>query len=223
MHDQLRAGIAAPPAHMANRPIHRGYPVPFFVAWIDGVPDFRVADTARFEECRRFERCWLCGKPLGAHRVFVIGPMCTVNRVSSEPPSHRSCAEYAATVCPHIVNPEAKRRAKTLPAKHRPPAGQMVRDNPGVVAVWESKTYQFFKASGGMLIDIGAPVQVDWWSRGRRADRATVMPAFEASVNRLKTLTTEHYDKHEDAEERIAAFLELGRQTGAAMKFLPVA
>lgn len=28
--------------------------------------------------------------------TFVVGPMCELNRISGEPPSHRECAEFSA-------------------------------------------------------------------------------------------------------------------------------
>lgn len=222
MHDKLRPGIAPPPPHMANRPIHRGYPVPYFVAWVDGVPDFRVVDAHKFEMCRKFEFCWLCGKPLGGHRVFVIGPMCVVNRTTSEPPSHMVCATYAAENCPHIVHPEAKRRAANLPEGHHEPGGHMVRQNPGLVALWESKTYSYYRPKGGgILVDIGKPVSVSWWTEGRQASRDEAVKGFTASVERLKLLTADMYA--DNPGERDKAFLELGRQTGEALKYLPAA
>lgn len=224
MLDRLHHREVEPPRHLAGRPIQNGYIVPHFVAWIDGVADFRVVDTAKFDQCRKFQFCWICGKPLGSHRVFVIGPMCVINRTTSEPPSHRACAEYAAQVCPHIVNPKAKRRSRRLPDQHHEPGDIMVKDNPGVVVLWESHSYQFYNApNGGVLVDIGTPsVPPDWWMRGRKATRAEVMPLFEASVERLKDLTASHYDKINSPEERIQAFLEIGKQTGRAMRFLPV-
>lgn len=224
MQDRLLHGEVEPPRHLAARPVQDGYIVPYFVAWIDGVADFRVVDTHKFESCRKFQFCWLCGKPLGAHRVFVIGPMCVINRTTSEPPSHRACAEYAAQVCPHIVHPKAKRRSHGLPEQHHEPGGVMVKDNPGMVVLWESQTYRYYNApNGGVLVDIGSPSAApEWWIGGRRAGRTEVLPLFETSVERLKKLTAEHYDQTNDPEERIAAFLEIGKQTGRAMQYLPV-
>lgn len=221
MQEGLRADIPALPPHMSNRPLDkRGYPVPYFVAWVDGVPDFRVADSHKLDMCVNFEFCWLCGKPLGSHRVFVVGPMCTVNRISSEPPSHRACAEFAAAACPHMVRPTAKRREANLPEDRKEPRGIMVMDNPGAVALWESSSYSIDRTREGVIVDIGEPDAVDWWTKGHKTTRRDeVLPAFEASVTRLRKMTAEHYAH--DPTERAAAMLALGEATAQAMQFLP--
>jgi hypothetical protein len=219
MPDKLRRGVARPPEHLASRPIHRGYPLPYFVATVGGVPDFRVADPAKFDNCRRNSLCWVCGKALGSHKVFVIGPMCVVNRTTSEPPSHRACAEYSASYCPHLIHPQAKRRTETLPDDHLNPGGQMILENPGVTVLWESNNFSYYTVPNGTLIDIGDPVAVEWWTEGHRASRDEVVPKFRDSLERLKHLTAEHYA--DDPGERDAAFLQLGKQAYDAMRYLP--
>jgi hypothetical protein len=71
-----------------------GFPAPWFVAWFrdgkpcdpgQGTPDFRVIDTPKIGIAIRQKRCWVCGGFLGRHLAFVIGPMCAINRVISEP------------------------------------------------------------------------------------------------------------------------------------------
>src|SRR5258708_1131539 len=101
----------------------RGYHVPWFVAWIDGVPDFRVIGGGKLPHAVREKLCWVCGQPLGGFMAFMIGPMCAVNRISSEPPSHRECAVYSARVCPFLSNPEMKRRETNLPPARVEAAG----------------------------------------------------------------------------------------------------
>jgi len=38
------------PNRIRRLPVHRGYPVPWFVEWVLGVPEFRVMSGARFRE-----------------------------------------------------------------------------------------------------------------------------------------------------------------------------
>ena len=57
-----------------------GFPVPWFVGYVDGKPDFRTMDGDKLIIAVRHKRCWMCGQPLGKHLTFAIGPMCTVNR-----------------------------------------------------------------------------------------------------------------------------------------------
>src|SRR6266403_5903520 len=111
-----RAGLPPLPARMKQLPLdHRGYPVPYFVSYIDGVPDFRAADINKLRRAVKEQRCWLCGDHLGVHRTFVIGPMCCVNLVSSEPPCHLECAKYAAEACPFLLHPNSVRREANMP------------------------------------------------------------------------------------------------------------
>jgi hypothetical protein len=72
-----------------------GFPVPWFVAWFkdgkpcpvgDGTPDFRVADTRKMGKAVNQHYCWTCGGPMGVFKCFILGPMCAINRVITEPP-----------------------------------------------------------------------------------------------------------------------------------------
>jgi hypothetical protein len=85
----------------------RGYPVPWFVAWVNGHADFRVIDSPKLPLAVRNSLCWICGQPLLGKRAYLIGPMCAVNRVSAEPPSHVRCAEWSARACPFLTRPHA--------------------------------------------------------------------------------------------------------------------
>lgn len=161
------------PPRIAKLPKNaRGYPVPYFVAWIDGVPDFRVIRPETKREATEKKLCWICGEPLGAQSTFVLGPMCCVNRVNSEPPSHRQCAEFAAQACPFMLRPKMVRREdETIEAiKHNTP-GIMIERNPGVFALWTTDKWTTFKdVKAGVLYNVGLkPKHISWWSAGRRA------------------------------------------------------
>lgn len=102
---------------------HRDFPVPWFVQWFDdgkpsdfgiGTADFRVIDARKIGVAIRERRCWVCGDRLGVHLAFLIGPMCAVNRVISEPPSHRECAEFSAQTCPFLSRPRMRRNEVAL-------------------------------------------------------------------------------------------------------------
>jgi hypothetical protein len=176
------------PWRMKTLPVDaRGYVVPKFVAWIDGKPDFRVSDGRHLVACVKRRVCWLCGQDLSARRMsFVVGPMCAVNRVSSEPPSHHECAVYAAKVCPFLTRPKAKRREAGLPEDGHEPGGVMIRRNPGVALVWSTKTYRPFEdGMGGVLFEMGPPVETQWFAEGREATRAEVLVSFECGLPEL--------------------------------------
>ena len=189
----LREGLPPLPPRLRTLPIdERGFPVPYFVAWIDGKPDHRVVDPPKIAACVNGRRCWLCGSPLGRFLSFTIGPMCGVNRINSEPPQHRECAEYAVRACPFMSRPHAHRRDARLPENVRDPAGEFLKRNPGVVGVWTTTSYRARRADGGsgVLFELGEPDSVSWWSEGRpatieevRASVAGGLPALTAMAD----------------------------------------
>jgi hypothetical protein len=184
------------PSRIASLPRDaRGYPVPWFVAWLrdgkpvpagTGAPDFRVVKPGAIPDAHNHGLCWICGDTLGAFRSFVIGPMCALNRISAEPPSHLECAEFAARVCPFLSRPKERRNEKDVP-DHVAPAGHMIRRNPGVALVWTTKRYKVVSdGNGGALFDVGKPEHVRWYACGRTATRAEVIESIESGLPILR-------------------------------------
>lgn len=219
MHQPTHKRDVPVPQRMATRPRDRkGRIVPFFVGYNHGEPDFRTIAAGRVGECFRAELCWLCGQRMGAHRWFVVGPMCVANRLSSEPPSHYECARYAVEVCPHLITPSAKRRAVNLPEDAEPPPGIGVTRNPGAVVLWESRSYYPVRLETGMLFNLGEPFSApEWWTEGRRATREEAEHYFEASVATLRRMAL--VDASREGSE--AAVRQAERMIGAARQYLP--
>jgi hypothetical protein len=184
-----RPELTPPPPRIARLPVDkRGFPVPFFVEWIAGEPDFRVMDQQKFARAVREKLCWVCGDKLGAHMTFVVGPMCGINRTSSEPPAHHDCAHWSARNCPFLARPHMTRRETQLPEGAH--VGEAALDrNPGVTLLWTTKAYELFKAPGasavGYLIRMGDPERIEWWSEGRPATRAEVTASIEGGLPAL--------------------------------------
>ncbi len=171
------------PRHMAHLPTdHRGFPVPWFVAWIDGEPDFRVIGPGKIAQAWNKKLCWLCGEKLGRFQSFVIGPMCAVNRTSAEPPSHLDCARYAALACPFLTKPAMRRNEKDMPEDAAVSAGTMIRRNPGCCAVWTTREPRIFRAGQGHLFNIGEPNSVEWFAEGREATRGEVLLSIDTGM-----------------------------------------
>jgi hypothetical protein len=174
---------------MARLPIDkRGFPVPYFVAIIDGEPDHRVADERALKACVEQNLCWLCGGKLGRYKAFCIGPMCAITRTISEPPQHLECATYAATACPWMTRPHAKRREVGLPEELKNPAGLGIRRNPGAVCVWvtlKHKPFRSWDGQAGVLFDIGDPESVYWFAEGRQATRGEVERSIDSGLPHL--------------------------------------
>lgn len=89
----------------------RGYPVPYFVSWIDGKPEFRFLNADRLDMIIRRKVCHICGKKLpDDYFYFISGPMGLHNKISTDAPMHKVCAEFSIFACPHLFRQKAERR-----------------------------------------------------------------------------------------------------------------
>src|SRR5262245_37991696 len=136
------------PERMQRLPVRRGYPVPWFVAVVNDDYHFPTADARKLPLALKKRLCWVCGQRLGGFLAFVIGPMCAINRVTSEPPCHRDCAIFSATACPFLARPHMKRREEQ-PEGATLPAGIYLDRNPGVALVWVTKKFWLRRVSAG--------------------------------------------------------------------------
>lgn len=198
----------------------RGYPVPWFVEWVNGEPDFRVLDRSKWIKALRFGNCWLCGEPIGKLRTFVIGPMCTLNRTTSEPPCHYDCAKFAVMACPFMILPKAKRRTANLPDEVVDQAGDPIDRNPGATCLWTTNSWRVFTAyagNAGQLIRIGEPESVSWWAEGRHATREEVSASIDSGYPLLLKSARE-----QDAQDPYAkAEMALHAMSLQVAKYLP--
>lgn len=185
--NKLRPDLEALPDRLKSLKIDdRGYPVPWFVALINGKPEFRAADPVKLRDAIQESRCWVCGDKMGRYFTFVIGPMCGINRVSSEPPSHLECAQWSARNCPFLSNAKSKRRedetinAATLAANV---AGVAIARNPGVTLLWTTMRYELFHdGRGGILFRVGDPVAIEYYANGKHATRAEVLHSIDTGL-----------------------------------------
>lgn len=229
--ETLRPELERPlPRDIGKLPVFRGYPVPYFVDWIDDqTPEFRAMDPRKWKAAVNPSdpRCWTCGGPLKSRLGFMctfgflIGPMCAINRVSSEPPSHVECAEWSARNCPFLSRPHAKRREDdtiNIAACVGRVAGEMIPRNPGVSLVWKCGMYRIFDdGAGKALIFVGDLTQKPtWWANGRAATREEILASIESGLPLLEETLTRETDP-------AAARAELYRRRDAALKLLPAA
>jgi hypothetical protein len=206
--EDYRPEIEMPPPRIAALPVFRGYPVPFFVGWLDnGEPEFRGADGRKLVRAVRENLCWVCGDRLGTRMTFVAGPMCGINRTSAEPPCHLECARYAAINCPFLSKPQMTRRENDLPAESRDAAGHMIRRNPGVTLLWTCRGYEVFDdGRGGTLFRFPAkPESYEWYFRGRPATRAEVEESVRSGLPNLQAICRGQ-DDLDDLSRLAAAF-----------------
>lgn len=210
------------PPRIARLPLNsQGYPISWFVAENEGSrDDLRYADGEKRVDALRFGLCWVCGQKLGRHLAFPIGPMCTINRITSEPPCHIDCARYSARACPFMSRPQFQRRASELPDGYVAPPGFHNDRNPGIAVVWSTLGFRQFATlvgGPGRLISLGNPIAVEWWRSGRPASRAAAQLALEDGLPLLRDECLK-----EDTPEAVEQALEvLERQYRAALQLLP--
>jgi hypothetical protein len=219
----IKSDISDLPARMLRLPVDaRGYPVPYFVSWLDGsgvptkrgqgTPDFRVVNPETIVQCHTDGRCWVCGQPMGSYKAFVIGPMNVLSRTSSEPPSHGDCADFSARACPFLIHPREKRRDNRMPDVWHKPPGEVIPCNPRLAIVWTVKRYQLVQVNGRIVFDIGTPEHVKWYTEGRLATRAEVLASIGSGLPTL----------YENAKPRGQAGAdEIGRRYDACMPLIP--
>jgi hypothetical protein len=197
----------------------RGYPVPWFVQWIRGEPDFRVVDPHKFRQAIRFGYCWICGERLGARKTFVMGSLNILNRVTSEPACHYDCARFAALACPFLILPHAQYRDATLP-EGASRFAEVTGRNPGVVGLWTTKTFKMIPASEGRkLIVVSDPVAVDWYAQGKLATRAQVKESLDDGLH----LVYLPIAKNPLRIARIDELVEFENSYAKAQRYLPSA
>jgi hypothetical protein len=197
---------------------NKGYPIPWFVdrnaPLKDGSPDFRIMDGKRFKLALRENRCWICGgKIMSGLYTFVAGPMCGINRTSSEPPCHSDCAVWAARACPFLAVPKRIRDNVNMPKKYMQ-AGVGLQRNPGVVMLWITDEYKTFqpKIDEGLLIEMGKPTIVHWLCEGRAATRKEIEHSIETGIPFLLEVAT---------KKGPVACVELGRYIERFLVYLP--
>ena len=200
------------PERMRRLPISdEGYPIPYFVPFIDGKPEFRGMDGEKLGLCVRLKRCWLCGQPLGVHMTFPIGPMCAVNRNISEPPSHHACALYGVRACPFLTQPRMRRNEKDLPEGHI--AGIGIKRNPGVMCLWTTKSYKVWRPrAAARCLRSAIRRRVEYFAEGRPATREEVLASMESGLPLLMEIAE---------QEGADAVTELLNQYDKAMEQLP--
>jgi hypothetical protein len=220
------------PDHMKRLPVDdRGYVCPWFITWLDRdgeptridservTPEFRIMDEQRLVEAVKYNLCWVCGQKLGAYKAFTIGPMCMVNRINAEPPSHLDCAIFSATGCPFLTKPHARRRDNKLPEEVET-TGAMLRRQPGVACVWVCKDFGITRAPRfdkdnelagvGVLFQLGDPISLHWYREGREATRQEILDSIESGRPALEGLA-----------EGPMAEKALEKQIERAMELLP--
>jgi len=105
------------PERMKHLPLDdRGYPIPYFVPIVNGLPDFRFQDARKKEACRKFMKCSVCGgRLLDKDFWFIQGPNGLQNSIGSDEAMHEECAKFSIAHCPHLLYEKSDRRTSDVP------------------------------------------------------------------------------------------------------------
>lgn len=192
-----------------------GRPVPFFVEYIDGKPDFRIMNSRNMRRAIVENLCWVCGRRLTRGTgTFVAGPMCVINRTSAEPPSHYDCARWSARACPFLTKPAKERRETNMPADMAEPPGVMIARNPGCTALIVSTKWSHFRPPIGQGLLWRFNIErVEWMAEGRGAALDEVWTSVETGISALVDMA----DKQDAEEGGRAARYALAQQVNDSL------
>lgn len=187
---KYRLGLPMPMPHrIYNLPVHQEFkvPTPWFAAETSpGKWDLRVVDPKKIFAAIGGNRCWVCGKPIdNCEYTFTIGPMCAINKVTTEPPAHYECAEWSTRACPALNHTQSQRRKKSLP-NHKQPAGIGFEGLPQVSVLWQTTYYDVENLSDGIILKIGEPTApLIWRQGGKNVSRDVAAEALQAGFQQL--------------------------------------
>jgi hypothetical protein len=200
---QIRESLLPLPKELIGRPIdHRGFPVPWFVSekTPEGLWDFVHIHGEKFYQAVKFNKCFVSGEQLGKYAAFVVGPMCTINRIASDPPCKPNVGMWSATHCPFLTNPSAKRPGGDHAFVGSATPGLPQPGNPGVTAVWITKEWEYNR---DRLFQFGEPDRVLWYTRGRLATVAEAREGFEIGAEKLMKMAVSEGAEAEDVCRRM--------------------
>lgn len=161
------------PSRIAARPRHKGLPVPSSVQYdAHGVPDFRVIDMEKWTGLARSRGCGICGATMGARLWFVGGPLAIENRLFTDLPMHKDCAEFALQVCPFLAMPRFKFNLSKveLPGKAVVVNEDVSIQRPERFGLAASSGYRLVTIEGGngsVMLQAREFSAVEWWREGK--------------------------------------------------------
>lgn len=201
----------------------RGYPVPWFAAWEDGegnevargrgIPQIKFMSGKAVGEALRDGRCWVCGGRLGRYKAFVIGPMCAVNRINAEPPSHLDCADFSARACPFLARPHMRRSGAGDEEVIEELPGIALLRNPKVACVWIIQgRFTTTRTEKGPLMRLPEPDSLRWYAEGRPATRPEIEEAVTTGLPSLHDLAKSEREHAEIDRLRDGLFERVKRE-----------
>lgn len=167
-----------------------GRPVPWYAKWYGNKPSSLAMGEGKFNRAVAGRRCFLCGERLGVRVLcWVVTPLGVTQRQSEYPPSHPDCVA-------HVLR-----------------GGFMGITLVGVMASYTARTFEVVSLSEGgspkRAINLGEPVNVDWWKDGRAATPEEVAAALDREHALLQSIATRSDRAEQDLADAYARALRL--------------
>ncbi len=158
--------VQMPPRIARMATDRRGYPIPYTVMYVNGVPDFTAVDPKKWLTLLKIQGCGICGGTLHGRMFFVGGPLCAENRLFFDHPMHEECATYALQVCPFLCIPKMHYRKETS----LPPGANILKsvskDKPDVFMLGSSRGYDLMRNGKEVLLHAQPWDTLRWWKEG---------------------------------------------------------
>jgi hypothetical protein len=201
---EYRKSLPEPTPRIRSLPINsKGYPIPFFVSYVNGLPDFRMVDEKKYMQCVANNVCYICGQPMGRHKSFVAGSLMLVNKMNVEPPMHHDCATYAVKACPFMLLPKSVRRTAGMPEEAIQMQGIQLPDNPGVAVIYTVPIYRFTMGQHGAMFHLPDDGVAEWYTEGRLCTREEAVRFLAEAIERMRTaLDPAEWDAQQDEVKR---------------------
>lgn len=92
-------------SNLENLPRYKQFIIPYVVFIKDGVPQFKINDDRKTEECIEKKLCSVCGKPLKEDMWLIGGKLSAFhpNGCYIDIPVHKECGEYSLKTCPYMA------------------------------------------------------------------------------------------------------------------------
>lgn len=155
----MNEGNKKVPEFLSHLPVHRGFPVPYFVPKDEhGTFQLKYASQFKMDACIKYHKCCICFRPLTqGEYYFISGPMGFQTQTDSHPPMHKRCAEYSLQVCPHLYFEKTHRTTEENGG-----ADWQIREKPKTFYLVHSKRIQPFKPDGvTLVVKYTAPVNYE--------------------------------------------------------------
>lgn len=152
--------VKVPPL-LLGRPRYKGMIVPYTVAKVGKVWDFKALDTDKANECLNHRKCGMCGYTMTGPLAFIGGPESMAHHSFTDVPMHPVCARYAMQVCPFLTG-KKKEYAKQPGAGTDFIQGVEMRtaDRMGIAL-----THSFIRR-GNVIIAGPWEGEIEWYARG---------------------------------------------------------